>query len=367
MTVLFTRSGYSPTGGAERYTRRLAGALQEQGHEIVLLANPEWPTEAWPGEKIVRLNERQPQEFANEVAESRIKFPDSILFALQQIPCADLFRAAGGVHASWLDRQSAEEGTLASWFRRKRRMHRQILKMERQQYQDNPHIHVITNSEMVAEEVVKYYAFPRERISVIHNGYNPGSITPEHRAECRQRIRQQFNIPDDAPLVVFLGSGFKRKGADVLAEAFRTLAHPNAHLILAGKGKLRGSIPPRAHLPGGVSNPQDYLLAADLFALPTLYDPFANACIEASAHGLPVLTTNANGFAEALAQFPKAGEAIPIPRTTSSWADALNRWLDPEKRAAATEDIRSLTAAFTLDNNVRKTAALLEELASRKS
>ena len=40
--------------------------------------------------------------------------------------------------------------------------------------------------------------------------------------------------------------------------------------------------------------------AVDVFVLPTIYDPFSNACLEALAAGLPVLTTTANGFAEIL-------------------------------------------------------------------
>src|SRR4029453_3560399 len=38
--------------------------------------------------------------------------------------------------------------------------------------------------------------------------------------------------------------------------------------------------------------------AADIFILPTIYDPFSNACLEALACGLPVITTRSNGFSE---------------------------------------------------------------------
>lgn len=366
MTILFARSGYSPTGGAERYLQRLAGALQELGHEVILLANPQWPEDKWPGRTIIRIAGTTPRDFAAEVARVRQEHPEALLFSGEQIPCADVYRAAGGVHASWLDRQAAEESRLANWFRRRRPMHREILALEREQYTGNPDIHIIAISEMVAREITTYYDFPRERITVIPCGYTPGPHDAETRREARDRIRAQHGIPSSAPLVLFLGSGWKRKGADLLAEAFGRLAHPEAHLVLAGKGRLRKPAPPRVHTPGPVSNPEDYLLAADLFALPTLYDPFANACLEAIAYGLPVLVTESAGFAETLADFPAAGEALPLPRSVDAWRGALARWLDPAKRAAAAADLAGLAADYSLDKNVQRTVTLLENLQQRK-
>ena len=56
----------------------------------------------------------------------------------------------------------------------------------------------------------------------------------------------------------------------------------------------------RVHFLGPVREMAAVYAAADVFVLPTLYDPFSNASLEALAAGLPVLTTRANGFAEIL-------------------------------------------------------------------
>jgi len=55
MKIGFVRRGYSPTGGAEAYLRRLAAGVMAEGHAPVLIGSPEWPEEAWPGEFVVRV------------------------------------------------------------------------------------------------------------------------------------------------------------------------------------------------------------------------------------------------------------------------------------------------------------------------
>ena len=57
---------------------------------------------------------------------------------------------------------------------------------------------------------------------------------------------------------------------------------------------------PCARFLGAVEDLPALFSAADVFTLPTIYDPFSNACLEAIAAGLPVVTTTANGFSEIL-------------------------------------------------------------------
>jgi len=88
--------------------------------------------------------------------------------------------------------------------------------------------------------------------------------------------------------------------------------------------------------------------------LPTLYDPFSNACLEAAAAGVPVITTRYNGFSEVIVS-GRDGEIIDDPRDVRAIAKALERWASPELRGAAQPTLRALGARFSIDENVRQT------------
>ncbi len=81
---------------------------------------------------------------------------------------------------------------------------------------------------------------------------------------------------------------------------------------------------PRAKFLGLVKDLPALYTAADVFILPTIYDPFSNACLEAVAAGLPVVTTSANGFSEILT--PGVHGDIVQPGDITGLAAALEFW-----------------------------------------
>jgi UDP-glucose:(heptosyl)LPS alpha-1,3-glucosyltransferase len=363
MKILFARRGYSSSGGAERYLARLVRGLHAKTIETTLLTDGAWPSDQWPGDHRISLEAHSPVAFASAVEKERSKHPDALLFSFERIPCADVFRAGDGVHTAYLNRQAGEGNPLATLFRGIRRHHRETCALENQLFTKNDHLHVICNSKMVASELRSFFNFPEKRITTIYNGFTPKPWDARERTEARKTVRSQLGIPPDAPLILFVGSGWKRKGAETLASAFRQITSQDAHLVLVGKGRLKQALPPRVHLTGPVPAPRDYYLAADLFALPTLYDPFSNACLEAAAYGLPVITTDGNGFAETIASFPESGEVIPNPRDPAAWAQTLDRWLAKSPKA---DPLDSLVEAHTMDLNVTRTVELLTELAAQR-
>jgi UDP-glucose:(heptosyl)LPS alpha-1,3-glucosyltransferase len=105
---------------------------------------------------------------------------------------------------------------------------------------------------------------------------------------------------------LFVGADFKRKGLDTLFKAFSLLDIRDTKLIIAGRpaktcyvsmAKKLG-IDKNVIFRGAEKEIEKLYSVADVFVLPTIYDPFSNATLEAMASGLPVITTAYNGASE---------------------------------------------------------------------
>jgi UDP-glucose:(heptosyl)LPS alpha-1,3-glucosyltransferase len=92
-----------------------------------------------------------------------------------------------------------------------------------------------------------------------------------------------------------------------------------------------------------------------VFVLPTVYDPFSNACLEALAAGLPVLTTHANGFAEIITEGVHG--SIFAPGDVAALGSALHSWR--ERAAEARERCQALAARYSVAENTRRSLAVL--------
>ncbi|MBI3329048.1 MAG: glycosyltransferase family 4 protein, partial [Nitrospinae bacterium] len=102
-----------------------------------------------------------------------------------------------------------------------------------------------------------------------------------------------------------------------------------------------------------------YYAAADLFVLPTLYDPFANACLEAMACGLPVLTSVANGAAELL-QDGVNGCVLKDPLSVEALGASLRGLLPLERRQELGQAGYQTTCEYPLSKALAQTLSVYE-------
>ncbi|HRE14440.1 MAG TPA: glycosyltransferase family 4 protein, partial [Usitatibacteraceae bacterium] len=141
---------------------------------------------------------------------------------------------------------------------------------------------------------------------------------------------------------------------------------------VAGKDKRAGrygqlsvklGIAGRVRFTGGVSDVKPFLAAADAFVLPTLYDPFPNAALEAMACGLPVVTSTKCGAAEIVREGENGfvRDALDV----TGLADCLDR-LDPETARRLGEAARATVEPLAPDTMAREYLALYERLLAGK-
>lgn len=352
MKLGLVRRGYSGSGGAEAYLLRLMAELGRAGHELFLVTDVEWPHDVFAADMArpvgTILKASSPTAFADGVREWRKRSGCDFVLSLERVWECDVFRAGDGVHASWLERRAKFEPFWKPLFRSFSAKHRQLVRLEHALFTGGAR-RIIANSQMVKDEIIARFGTPAERIKVIYNGV-PASEPSANRAEARAALG--FGDADYA--VLFAGSGWERKGLRHAIAAVNEL--PGATLLVAGRGKTRG-LPhsERVRFLGSQSRAEmtRLLAAADVFALPTIYEPFSNACLEALAAGLPVITTTANGFAEIIENGVE-GEIV-APGDISALAAALSRWTDVRRRTQIRERLLAKGAQFSIEANVART------------
>ena len=360
LQIGFVRRGYSASGGAESYLKRLAGGVVDAGFEARLFASPEWPEAQWPFGPITRLEGRSPVAFADALDASEAWSQCAGLMSLERVWRCDVFRAGDGVHRAWLERRSA--GSAARKLLDKlSAKHRGALQLEKSLFADGGARRVIANSKMVKAEIIRFYGTDSNNIEVIYNGVPVAEFAPQK--EFRDRRRAELGLSDRDVVILFAGSGWERKGLSAAIAAVESCADSHLHLLVAGRGNAGAFKSSRVRFLGAVTEMRSLYSAADLFILPTRYDPFSNACLEALAAGLPVITTSANGFSEMI-EHGVHGSIVADPRDTRELADAIRDWSDPQRRDQARATNLKLAAQFDISTNVERTLRVLAQVAA---
>ena len=362
LTIGFVRRGYSASGGAEAYLKRLAKGIVRLGHDAQLFTTNDWPSDQWSFGRIARLRARSTIAFADELEKLRPQIRCDVLMSLERVWRCDVYRAGDGVHRAWLNRRQELATPLQRFFRSFQRKHNDILKLEGSLLVDQAARRVIANSEMVKNEIVDLYGYPADKIDIVRNGVPLEEFRFD--AEVRAKARAWLQLKNRDIAVLFAGSGWERKGLRFAIDAVDTCRDRRVRLFVAGRGNSRSYQSARAHFLGEVLDLRRVYAAADIFILPTIYDPFSNACLEALASGLPVITTRANGFSEII-ENDVHGSIVDLPSDVTALRTALELWSDDARRSAARSTIIERASQFDISKNVEQTLAILVQMAHR--
>ena len=129
-------------------------------------------------------------------------------------------------------------------------------------------------------------------------------------------------------------------------------------LLVAGRGNERKYRTGSVTFLGEIEDVRLLLAAGDIFILPTVYDPFSNASLEAMAAGLPAITTRANGCSEIIE--PKVhGSVVDRPDDVKALSDALHFRRDESLRLTARPALLERATQFDLSRNVAHTMEVL--------
>ena len=192
---------------------------------------------------------------------------------------------------------------------------------------------IVVNSEGIKYSLIEDFGIALNKIQVISNPIDTAKIEKEKCEELEQQYKKIYS----SPVVLTSGRLSQQKGQWHLIRAFKKVVQsiPEAKLIILGGGELRTYLTDLAELtglkqsvffPGFQKNPFKFVARASVFVLPSLWEGFPNALIEAMACGIPVISSDCNtGPREILApdtnyfqraesiEYAKYGILFPVP------------------------------------------------------
>ncbi len=170
---------------------------------------------------------------------------------------------------------------------------------------------IICNSKSTANSFYSWEKWiAKNKTTVIYNGINVIHIIKFNTEENYISVRKKYNIKDDELLLVSTGRLIKQKNYERLIRVAATVCkNQKIQLLIAGGGHQEAlltaiikeeGMSDKIKLLGMVQRDKVYriLNAADIFVMPSLWEGFCNALVEAMAAGKPVLISDINTLRE---------------------------------------------------------------------
>lgn len=219
------------------------------------------------------------------------------------------------------------------------------------------------------------------KILCVSNGIDTTKFSPASE-ETRSNLRKKLSLPGDAIIIVYVGRLVISKGILVLVEIWNNLLqhNNNIHLLLVGSGKgsfddcedelnsyiKEHGLEKHVLITGSVDNVNEYLMASNIFVLPSEYEGFSLALLEGLACALPAVATRVGGATD-LIQNCKNGILID-PKDKQGLETAIGWILEKRQQwDAIGKSARESAERYSIDVVANKYIDLFEHLVNSKT
>lgn len=351
-SIVFLKREAKSKGGLEKYFHFLKRAFENRGYPVYVLSEETFSlpylTSAW---KVYAFDRKCSQWIE--------KHKPKIIFGLDRNRMQTHIRAGNGCHAAYLQHRKKLEGNLTFYRCQINPLHRLLLHIEKEGY-ENPGLQTLfTNSKMVKNEILHFYDVDPKKIEVVHNGveWKNYETAFEKVSILKEDLFHKYNLDKDDFQFLFVGSGFRRKGLDFLFNALSMFPHRNYHLSIVGKDKhirdyqkqaAKRNI--RATFFGSQQSLNDFYALADVTIIPSVYDPFANVTLESLSMGVPVITSKTNGGSEIITE--NRGWIIEDLYDSDSFLECLIKAVQKKKTDENSLAIRKSVQSFDFSHQL---------------
>jgi UDP-glucose:(heptosyl)LPS alpha-1,3-glucosyltransferase len=370
MKIALIHKKYTTHGGTERYMVGLSKFLVKKGHEVhVITGNIDESSKsegityhlvpAWG--KHLGIDKHI---FAQSAKREVKKHNFDIIQSFSRLGFGDVIRIGGGCHQVFLDKYLSSLENPLYKFKKKLEYKLSLQDFftryyEAEDFKKGNYKKIVAVSQMVKDDIIKIYDVPENDIIVNHNGVDIEKFNPNNKNKFSQEIRNKHDLSENDYVLLFLGTGFKRKGLKYVLESLKNTK--SAKLLIVGKGDIDKfkskaeelSVLDRCRFIGPVREVEKYYAAADVFVFPSIYDPCANVTLEAMASGLPVITTVDNG-ASGVIENKKNGYILDRPDNIKKMVEYINKLKNNDLRKTFSEKASKKMKEHTKEGNYQK-------------
>jgi len=331
----------SKFGGAEVYLSRLAKALKVEGIKYQIV-NSIFPSFLPSWLRIILFN-----------FQVCLTKKNKLYFSLERIVCPDVYRAGDGVHKVFLNIENKSKLNP---------LHPIYLFLEKRCFNNAKFI--IANSNMIKDEIIDTYGIRPNKIDVVYNGVESKTINHESSFK---KLSKEFDIDKNSSILLYVGSGFKRKGVEEFLEIIAKLKNQSVKAFIIGKEKNLEyyqqlskdlKIDKTVIFTGPRADVDDFYTISDIFLFPTRYEPFSNVVLEAMSFENAVFTTRQNGAYEILTD-----EYIMASSKDFSVAKKIDDLLEDAKELSDIKRENKLIASkLSIELNMQKTIEVINKV-----
>jgi len=220
---------------------------------------------------------------------------------------------------------------------------------------------------MVASNAAKKLAMtlgvPEKRLRIIRSGVDKEAWLASS-AQCnRPAVRAGWKVPDNARVILYCAKLQPWKRPLDLLEAFAKANLPGVYLVFAGDGPQRNLLESRVNALGladrvrvmgfvNLSQLPGFYYAADLFVLPSAYDPCPLVVPEAMFSGLPVILSDAVLGRLEMIDVGKSGYLYPCGDVDALAGILKSVFAEPEKLLQLKDGVRRQMESWTREEFV---------------
>jgi glycosyltransferase involved in cell wall biosynthesis len=227
-------------------------------------------------------------------------------------------------------------------------------------------------------EYLKALGVPANRILLSRNVVDNAWWTERAAKVDCDAVRASWRIPASASVALFCAKLQPWKAPQDVLEAFACANVPDSFLVYAGDGPLRGALEQRARnlgiservrILGFVNQSQlpSVYRAADLFVLPSLYEPFGLVVNEAMLCSCPVAVSDQVGAKYDLVREGENGYIFPTGNVDALAAIFRDFLADPAKRARMGEAARQRMETWSPREYLNAMSEAVDQAAQSRS